>query len=175
MVTLISVDLQNNNFLEVVFSPWWGNTPITYLVVISYLDFETLIIGHSWFDKPIASIPTVYCLFLCYRAKRYRAAKEGKNVQSSQQPSGSGIDKYFKVVAEKWCRTDKQQKALRSAVTNAVVMCSLPLSIVENEHFRAAFEVAQPRFNHIDRYVDELMYQQNVYQSIDFHMLRCWK
>ena len=45
---------------------------------------------------------------------------------------------------------------MQKSWTEAVVMCNLRISIMENKDFRRALEISQPMFNRIDRLVSAI-------------------
>ena len=53
----------------------------------------------------------------------------------------------------KWTPKDMRQTRAVKAITEAVIMCNMPLSVVENPAFRNAIQTLQPSFSHITRFV----------------------
>lgn len=105
---------------------------ITSLVNISWFD---------WFDS--------FDDF-CFRKTKYEEYLKRHSTEIGS--SSASLKSYFNPI-NKYTKSDHQQRAIRSAVVNVIVECSLPISLVEQPSFRKLLETCNSRYVHSNRWL----------------------
>ena len=92
---------------------------------------------------------------LIFRKADYEAFQKGRLVNPDASRSANGtapISSYFQSTT-KYKHSDPEQKAIRKAIPDLVVECSLPIHLVEKEAFRHLMQTANSKYINGNRFV----------------------